>query len=137
MAQFEIHGFEKFLTQLDRLGQLEEVAPKMLEAGMEALQEEVVAEALKHKDTGEMAASIKPNKPTVSANGSYYMYTGPTGYASRKGRVKVRNMEKLVWLEYGVKGRPATPVITAAVIRAEPKVVQKMRAVFEQEVGAR
>ena len=44
-------------------------------------------------------------------------------------------MEKLVWLEYGVKGRPATPVITAAVIRAEPKVMRAMREVFEQEIG--
>ena len=53
---------------------------------------------------------------------------------SRK-RQRIRNMEKLVYLEYGVKGRPATPVIKTAVIRAEPGVVQAMRKVFEQEVS--
>ena len=76
------------------------------------------------------------------------MCTRPTGYASEKGkwknarkgkgegkgRRKIRNMEKMVWLEYGVKGRPAVPVITKAVIRAEPQVIEAMRQVFEREV---
>lgn len=134
MAQFDVHGFESLLSELNRLGKIEEVAPKMMKAGMEVLQEQLVAEASKHEDTGEMVASIKPTGITMSTNGSYYMCTRPTGYDSRK-RQRIRNMEKLVYLEYGVKGRPATPVIKTAVIRAEPGVVQAMRKVFEQEVS--
>lgn len=134
MAQFDVHGFEGLLSELERLGRIDEVAPKMMKAGMEILQKEVVAEASKHEDTGEMVASIKPTGISMSTNGSYYMCTRPTGYDSRK-RQRIRNMEKLVYLEYGVKGRPATPVIKTAVIRAEPGVVQAMRKIFEQEVS--
>lgn len=134
MAQFDVHGFEGLLSELERLGRIDEIAPKMMNAGMEILQKEVVAEASKHEDTGEMVSSIKPTGITMSTNGSYYMCTRPTGYDSRK-RQRIRNMEKLVYLEYGVKGRPATPVIKTAVIRAEPGVVQAMRKVFEQEVS--
>ena len=130
MASFEVRGFEELLTQLDKLGRFDEVAPKMMKAGMEILQEEVVAEASKHKDTGAMAASIKPTGLMAGYGGGYYMCTRPTG-RDKKG---VRNMEKLVWLELGVKGRPATPVITSAVIRAEPRVLQAMQEVFNREV---
>lgn len=150
MAEFDVHGFENLLTELDRLGRFDEVAPKMMNAGMEILQKEVIAEASKHKDTGEMVGSIKQTGLTRYTNGDYYMCTRPTGYASGKkwrnsrrshgegsGRRRLRNMEKLVYLEYGVKGRPATPVIKTAVIRSEQGVIQAMRKVFENEVGGR
>lgn len=147
MAQFDIHGIDEFLSKLNQLGNTEETVPKMIEAGMEVLQKEVVAEASKHQDTGDMVKSIKPSGISHSESGGYYMCTRPTGYATKRwknarkgkgegtGRTRVRNMEKMVWLEYGVKGRPATPVITAAVIRAEPGAVRAMREVFEREVG--
>ena len=70
MAQFELHGFDDLMMQLDRLGRTDEVAPKMLEEAVPILQEEVVSQAEKHRDTGEMAASIKPTKVTKSADGS-------------------------------------------------------------------
>ena len=130
MASFEVRGFEELLTQLDKLGRFDEAAPKMMKAGMEILQEEVVAEASKHKDTGAMAASIKPTGLMAGYGGGYYMCTRHTG-RDKKG---VRNMEKLAYLEFGVKGRPATPVITSAVIRAEPRVLQAMQEVFNREV---
>lgn len=69
MAQFELHGFDDLMMQLDRLGRTDEVAPKMLEEAVPILQEEVVSQAEKHRDTGEMAASIKPTKVTKSADG--------------------------------------------------------------------
>ena len=149
MAQFDISGLDNFMAKLDRLGQFERVAPKMMEAGMEVLQESVVKEASGHKDTGEMVESIKPTGITKTKDGAYYMCTRPTGYASKgkwrnarkshgegKGRKKLRNMEKLIYLEYGVKGRPATPVIKSAIIKAKPGVVKAMRNVFEKEVSS-
>ena len=51
----------------------------MMKAGMEILQEEVVAEASKHKDTGAMAESIKPTGLMAGYGGGYYMCTRPTG----------------------------------------------------------
>ena len=131
MAQFSISGMDELLVKLNQLGRFDEIAPKMMKAGMEILQEEVVAEASKHKDTGAMVASIKPTGLMAGYGGGYYMCTRPTG-RDKKG---VRNMEKMVYLEYGVKGRPGVPVITAAVIKAEPKVVQAMQEVFTREIS--
>ena len=118
------------MMQLDRLGRTDEVAPKMLEEAVPILQEEVVSQAEKHRDTGEMAASIKPTKVTKSADG-YRVVVRPTGKASGRN---IRNMEKLVYLEYGVRGRPATPVLTTAVLNARPDVIRKMQEVFTREM---
>lgn len=131
MAQFSISGMDELLVKLNQLGRFDEIAPKMMKAGMEILQEEVVAEASKHKDTGAMVASIKPTGLMAGYDGGYYICTRPTG-RDKKG---VRNMEKMVYLEYGVKGRPGVPVITAAVIKAEPKVIQAMQEVFTREIS--
>lgn len=131
MAQFSISGMDELLVKLNQLGRFDEIAPKMMKAGMEILQEEVVAEASKHKNTGAMVASIKPTGLMAGYGGGYYMCTRPTG-RDKKG---VRNMEKMVYLEYGVKGRPGVPVITAAVIKAEPKVIQAMQEVFTREIS--
>ena len=61
----------------------------MLEEAVPILQEEVVSQAEKHRDTGEMAASIKPTKVTKSADG-YRVVVRPTGKASGRN---IRNME--------------------------------------------
>ncbi len=131
MAVFELNGFEEFLTTLERLGRFDEVAPEMMDAGMEVLQKEVVSAASEHVDTGAMVNSIKQSGLQAGYGGGYYMCTRPTG----KDKKGVRNMEKMAYLEYGVKGRPAVPVMTKALIRAEPQVVQAMKDVFEKEVG--
>ena len=131
MAQFSISGMDELLVKLNQLGRFDEIAPKMMKAGMEILQEEDVAEASKHKDTGAMVESIKPTRLMAGYDGGYYMCTRPTG-RDKKG---VRNMEKMVYLECGVKGRPGVPVITAAVIKAEPKVIQAMQEVFTREIS--
>lgn len=131
MASFDVSGVDELMASLERLGKFEEVAPKMMEAGMEKLQKEVVSAASEHQDTGAMARSIKPTGIEKSYGGGYYMCTRPTG----KDKKGVRNMAKMCYLEFGVKGRPAVPVITGAVIRAEPEVVRAMKEVFENEVS--
>lgn len=130
MPQFEVEGLDRLIAQLDKLGRFEEVAPKMLEEAIPVLQEEVVKESSNHIDSGDMASSIKKSGMMTSKDGSYYMCVRPTG----KDRKGVRNMEKMAWLEYGVKGRAATPVLSAAVINAELKVIQKMQEVFNREM---
>lgn len=79
MASFSISGMDELLVKLNQLGRFDEIAPKMMKAGMEILQEEVVAEASKHKNTGAMVASIKPTGLMAGYGGGYYMCTRPTG----------------------------------------------------------
>lgn len=131
MASFDVHGFNGLLEDLERLGRFDDIAPRMMEAGMDVLEESVKAESAKHYDTGAMVASIKRTGIEASYNGGFYMCTRPTG----KDAKGVRNMEKMAYLEYGVKGRPATPVITRAVLNAEADTVVAMREVFEREIG--
>ena len=149
---FDIYGFDELMTQLDRLGQFDEIAPKMLEEAVPVLQEEVVKEASKHRDTGDMVDSIKPTGVMESKTGAYYICVRPTGISQKKKKwqykrnrskkkierntekTEVRNMEKLVWLEFGVKGRPATPVLKTATLNATPEAQKKLQQVFNREM---
>ena len=132
MAHFDIHGFDELMAELSRLGRFDEIAPKMLEESVSILEEEVQKQAMQHYASGDMAKSIKKTGAIAGKVGDYYICVRPTG----KDRRGVRNMEKMVWLEYGVKGRPATPVLTTAVLNAQAAVLAKMREVFSREVGA-
>lgn len=148
MGKFEIHGFDELLAELERIGRFGVVAPKMLEETVPILKEEVVRQAEPHKDTGEMAASIKPTGVMAGKSGSYYICVRPTGYASKRwkytrkkdgGKVgskrPVRNMEKLVWLEFGTKKQTATPILKTATANAAPKVQKKLQEIFNREIG--
>lgn len=130
MAQFNVYGISELITKMNRMGAVEEIAPEMLEAGMEVLQPEVKAAAEKHRDSGAMADSIKPTG--INHTGStYYVCTRPTG----KDEKGVRNMAKAAYLEFGVKGRPAVPFITGAVIKVQGDVITAMRRAFEKKVA--
>lgn len=130
MAVFSVTGIDDLVASLQKLSNVDSVAPKMLEAGMEVLQPAVIAQANRHNDTGEMVASIQATGITYEGSG-YVISTRPTG-TDHKG---VRNMAKACYIEYGVRGKPAEPMITAAVLNAEAGTIQAMRRVFEEEVG--
>lgn len=133
MAQFDIHGFDDLMAELDSLGNFEEIAPKMLEEAVPILEKEVIRQAEKHWDSGDMVRSIKRTGASVFKNGGYYACVRPTG----KDKKGVRNMEKMAWLEYGVKGRSGVPILTKAVLNVEQKVLDKMQEVYDREVDKR
>lgn len=129
---FDIHGFDELLQEMELLGDFDEIAPKMLEEAAPILEKEVVRQASTHWDSGDMVKSIKKTGASVGKTGGYYLAVRPTG----KDKKGVRNMEKMAYLEYGVKDRPAVPVLTTAVRNAETEVMKKMQEVFDREVGA-
>ena len=51
--------------------------------------------------------------------------------------MRVRNMEKMVYLEYGTSKQRATPVLSKATRRAEKDVISKMQEVFNREVDGK
>lgn len=128
---FDIHGFDELLQELETLGDFDEIAPKMLEEAAPILEKEVVRQASAHWDSGDMVGSIKKTGASAGKSGGYYLAVRPTG----KDKKGVRNMEKMAYLEYGIKGRPATPILATAVNNAEPEVMKKMQEVFDREVG--
>lgn len=131
MAQFDIQGLDQLIAKLDRLGRFDDVAPKMLEEAVPILEREVVRQATLHWDSGDMTKSIRKTGAMAGSGGGMYIAVRPTG-TDHKG---IRNMEKMAWLEYGVKGRAATPVLTTAVLDAKPEVLRKMQEVFNREVS--
>ncbi|MDT4373005.1 HK97 gp10 family phage protein [Blautia coccoides] len=129
---FDIHGFDELLQEMELLGDFDEIAPKMLEEAAPILEKEVVRQASTHWDSGDMVKSIKKTGASAGKTGGYYLAVRPTG----KDKKGVRNMEKMAYFEYGVKGRPAAPILTTAVNNAEPGVMKKMQEVFDREAGA-
>ena len=121
MAKFDIHGIDDFMKEISRID-IDRIAPKMLE-------ESVRTESAKHRDTGAMEESIKATGANINARG-HYICVRPTG-RDEKG---VRNMEKMVYMEYGTSKQEATPVLSPAVRKAEDPVTEKMQEVFNREV---
>ena len=130
-ATFDIRGMDELAAALERMGRLDEIAPRMLEEAVPILEEEVIRQATPHWVSGDMVKSIKKAKVTSGKRGGYYIAVRPTG-RDHKG---IRNMEKAAYLEFGAKGRPAVPILTTAVLNAAPAVKAKMQEVFNREVG--
>lgn len=128
MAKFDIHGIDDFMKEISQID-IDRIAPKMLEESVPILEKSVRAESAKHRDTGAMEESIKAMGANINARG-HYICVRPTG-RDEKG---VRNMEKMVYMEYGTSKQEATPVLSPAVRKAEDPVTEKMQEVFNREV---
>lgn len=128
MAKFDIYGIDDFMREISQID-IDRIAPKMLEESVPILEKSVRAESAKHRDTGAMEESIKATEANINARG-HYICVRPTG-RDEKG---VRNMEKMVYMEYGTSKQAATPVLSPAVRKAEDPVTEKMQEVFNREV---
>lgn len=129
MAKFDIHGIDDFMREISQID-IDRIAPKMLEESVPILEKSVRAESAKHRDTGAMEESIKATGANINARG-HYICVRPTG-RDEKG---VRNMEKMVYMEYGTSKQEATPVLSPAVRKVENPVTEKMQEVFNREVN--
>lgn len=129
MASFEIQGFDDFEKELSLLD-ADRIIPMMLEESVPILEANVKRRASAHRVTGAMVNSIKATKASVNSRG-HYISVRPTGTDS-KG---VRNMEKLIYNEYGTSKQAASPILSAAVRESEEPVVNKMQEVFNRETG--
>ena len=128
MAKFEVQGIDDFMKEISQID-IDRIAPKMLEESVPILEKSVRAESAKHWDTGAMEESIKATGANINARG-HYICVRPTG-RDEKG---VRNMEKMVYMEYGTSKQAATPVLSPAVRKAEDPATEKMQEVFNREV---
>lgn len=132
MARFEVNGLDDLIKDLNSMD-IERVAPLMLAAGAAPLERSVRSEAAKHHRTGSMEGSIKKTGASRGSKGNYYICVRPTG-TDKKG---VRNMEKMIYAEYGTSRQPSTPILAPAVGRSEDEVCKEMQDVFDREMGAK
>ena len=86
-----------FMKELEKLGNIDAVAPQMVDAGLEVLEKGVKDGYSRHRRSGDLVNSIKVKKGRKTNNG-YYGYVAPDGNDSRG----VRNVDKAVYLEFDV-----------------------------------
>lgn len=157
MGKFTFEISEDFIFQLERLANVDNYAPAMLNEAAPILQESVKRElsgVMSGESTGDLLKSVKYKKASKTKFGGYYLQVRPTGTSTRAGggylrkgkragrkkvaggiRDPIRNMEKAVYLEYGTSQQTPRPWVTRALKNAEPAVLQKMKEVFEREVN--
>lgn len=134
MAKFKQSvGIDDFMDSLNSMD-IEYIAPQALEHAAPIVKKKLVSLSEKHSRTGAMAKSIKTKKPSKAKNGDWQIFTGPSG-TDKNG---VRNMEKMAYLEYGVRAhkQPATPVITPAVESTHDEVVDDMQETFNKTLDS-
>lgn len=130
MARFEtdvsLDELMQSLTSID----IEALAPIALEQSAPIVEKKLVQLSEPHKRTGAMVKSIKAQKASKSGDG-YSIFVGPSGVDRKTG---TRNMEKLAYLEFGVRehNQPATPVITPAVRATHDSVCDSMQETFNR-----
>jgi HK97 gp10 family phage protein len=130
MGKFDFVIPTDFIKQLGKLADVDRIAPQMIDEAMPILERNVKSEVSKHIVSGDLLKSIKISKAKKNKYG-YYASVRPTG----KDKKGVRNMEKMVYLEYGTKKQPPRPTLTKAIKDSETAVLEKMQEVFNREVG--
>jgi HK97 gp10 family phage protein len=130
MGKFDFEIPTDFIKQLGKLADVDRIAPQMLNEALPILERNVKSEVSKHVVSGDLLKSIKMSKAKKNKYG-YYASVRPTG-TDKKG---VRNMEKMVYLEYGTKNQSPRPTLTKAIKDSEKAVLDKMQEVFSREVG--
>lgn len=135
MARFDMDvGLDDFISTLSSVS-IDALAPVALADAAPIVKDKMTELSSQHKDSGRMVKSIKSKKPAKSKDG-YSLFTGPSGVDSKTG---VRNMEKMAYLEYGVKAhnQPATPVITPTIRATEKAVCDSMQESFNKYMDSK
>ena len=134
MAAFTLDGLDDFMKIIEKVGNLDELAPQMINAATPVVEKELKQNIRDAADrgyaTGELESAIHATKAKQNEYG-YFAAVGATGVDS-KG---VRNNEKLAYLEYGVDGRQAPhPVMQKTINDSESECMDIMQAVFNEGI---
>lgn len=130
MAKFETDiSLDELMTSLTSID-IEALAPVALEESAPIVEKKLIQLSEPHKRTGAMVKSIKAQKANKSGDG-YSIFVGASGVDRKTG---IRNMEKMAYLEFGVRehNQPATPVITPAVRETHDDVCDSMQETFNK-----
>lgn len=130
MAKFETDvSLDELMTSLTSVD-IEAIAPLALEQSAPIVQKKLVQLSEPHKRTGAMVKSIKAQKASKNKDG-YSIFVGASGVDRKTG---TRNMEKMAYLEYGVRehNQPATPVIVPTIRATHDDVCDSMQETFNR-----
>ena len=138
MAEFSTVGLEDVIEAFSRREQATvEAVPKMLQAGAAVLVEQEEARAMGLNETGGFVKSIKATAVKGDSR-EKHIDVFPHGRAKhgndRKGdKSNVRYATIGFVAEYGTSSQAARPYMTVANDKAQSKVVEAQREVWERE----
>lgn len=136
--RFEPNMPQEMFRQLERLGRVDELAPKMLEAAAGPVVESLRRHVQAHNRTGGLAASVRAGRALKSKRtGGYGMPIRFWGYDKRRKPTPgyprgVPNAVKAAGIEYGNAHQAAEPFVEAAVNEATDSAAAAMQRVFEE-----
>lgn len=123
--------------QIQKISNIDVVAPKMLEAAAP-----IIIKAIKARTpakTGGLKSSVKASEPTLSKRGSWMCNIYFDGYEKRKLKsgkiVKIPNAVKAATLEFGRNTKEIAPTafVSNAIKDSAEEATAAMQAVFETE----
>lgn len=133
MSDFQVEAVDQLIKQMDAYT-FDKLAPIMVKEAAPILERKIREKAAPHKVSGNMLLAIKPTGLRRSKGmDGYYITVRPTGRDSK--RPKVRNMAKMVYLEYGTRKQNSTPVISVAVTESQASVYAKLQEVYNREMN--
>lgn len=131
MARFDVSGLDETIEEMKRLGQMTgQTADAMLMAGAEEVRKawKRSAEEHRHRDTGDMIASIGFPRTTKDVGSIRTIDIYPQG----KDKRNIRNAEKAFILHYGTTKIRGSRWVDDADKISEQTVVPAMIRVWEQ-----
>lgn len=136
MGSFEFNIPDEFQKQLNKLANVDEVAPKMLEAASpiyETYIKQSIVQSIQHKDksTGDLVKSVKMSKVKKMRGGGVCVTAQFKGYDSRHNA----NAVKAAGLEFGNSHQEARPFVARANATSKQEVLDAMQEVFNKEVN--
>ena len=123
--------------QLEKISNIDVIAPKMLEAAAP-----IIVKAIKARTpakSGDLKNSVKASEPTLSKRGSWMCNIYFDGYEKRKLKsgkiVKTPNAVKAATLEFGRNTKEIAPTdfVSNAIKDSAEEVAAAMQNVFETE----
>ena len=142
MARADAFLPEDFILALSRLeARTDEIVPKVLAAGGEVVLEHVrtrlravIGSGTKRpsRSTGELVDALGLTPARLNRNGDYDVKVGFNEPRRGKGD---SNAKLASILEHGKHGQPPKPFMKPAKIASREACIERMRRVFDEEVG--
>lgn len=131
MASFGFDFPHEFQEQLERVSNLDEIAPKMINEALPIYQNAIKGALSVHNRTGDLQKSVSVKKAKKAKTGGYIGNVNFKGYDSKGSP----NNIKAAGLEYGNSHETAKPFLQQATNNCENEVINKMQEVFAREAG--
>lgn len=131
MGKFDCEIQADFFKQLERMGNDAAIC-NLLNRTAPIVVNSVKKACGRHKRTGDMERSVKQSvKAKKTKTNAYITVIRPTG----KDANGVRNMEKLMHIEYGTRNQAAEPILTKATKDCESEVLAEMQRIYTEEIA--